>query len=267
MRLYYAYYMKKILLFLAKYFYSILASLYFFTLGILSGRERKYLADFAAHFGFDTRKKVPHTAIPQIDPNELMRVSSPLIIREPEAVSGNVSLLELTLINSFIQQLKPRTIFEIGTFDGRTTLNMAANISEGAVYTLDLPYEESIETKFAITGDKKFMPNAKRKLRFEGTPEEKKINRLFGDSANFNFFPFKNTIDLLFIDGAHTCEYVVNDTKKTESIVREKSIVLWHDYGTWEGVTRALNELYKNNPRYKNLKHIRGTSLAYLYLL
>ncbi len=258
--------MEKLLRFAAKYFYSIFASLYFFTIGIFFKHERAYLGDFAAHFGFDTRKKILRTNLPQISSDELMRQSSPIIIREPEVISGNVSILELALINMFIQNIKPKNLFEIGTFDGRTTLNMATNISEGIVYTLDLPYIDSPETKFEITGDKKFAPRKERCLRFEGTPEEKKIKRLFGDSATFDFSPFASKIDFLFIDGAHTYEYVVNDTKKTEQIMRPQGVIMWHDYGTWEGVTRALNELYTSNPHYKNLKHIKGTSLAYLYL-
>jgi len=41
---------------------------------------------------------------------------------------------------------------------------------------------------------------------------------------------------------------------------------LWHDYGTpyWEGVTRALNDLYSSAGEFKKLKHIRGTSLVCL---
>lgn len=258
--------MEKLLRFITKYFYSIFASLYFFTIGVFFKRERIYLGNFAAHFGFDTRRKSHATLLPEIPPGEIMQESPALIIREPEMVSGNVSLLELALINTFIQKLKPKNLFEIGTFDGRTTLNMAANISEGIVYTLDLPPSDGAKTAFVITGDKKFIPNSSRKLRFIGKPEEKKINRLFGDSATFDFSPFANKIDFLFIDGAHTYEYVMNDTKKTEAMARKHGVVLWHDYGTWEGVTRALNELYSQNPSYKNLKHIKGTSLAYLYL-
>lgn len=255
--------MRHIFHFIAKYFYSVFSALYLFSFGMLRGSERAYLEKFAARFGFETRRKLPATLLPEISPNEIMRESPAITIREPEMVSGNVSLLEIALINTLIQKQKPKNLFEIGTFDGRTTLNMAANISEGTVYTLDLPVE-NVSTEFTITGDKKFVPNVSRKLRFTGKLEEQKIKRLFGDSAAFDFSPFKNQIDILFIDGAHTYEYVLNDTKKTEMLMREHGIVLWHDYGTWEGVTRALNELYQTNPRYQNLKHIKDTSLAYL---
>jgi hypothetical protein len=39
---------------------------------------------------------------------------------------------------------------------------------------------------------------------------------------------------------------------------------LWHDYGKWQGVTRALEELYRNAPKFASLKHIDGTSLVCL---
>jgi hypothetical protein len=37
-------------------------------------------------------------------------------------------------------------------------------------------------------------------------------------------------------------------------------IVLWHDYGRWEGVSRALDEL--ETERGLGLRHIAGTSLV-----
>jgi hypothetical protein len=37
-------------------------------------------------------------------------------------------------------------------------------------------------------------------------------------------------------------------------------VVLWHDYGVWDGVTRALEELERTNNL--GLRHIRGTSLV-----
>ena len=44
------------------------------------------------------------------------------------------------VIANLAEQAEPPTAFEIGTFDGRTTLNIAANLRPPArVYTLDLP--------------------------------------------------------------------------------------------------------------------------------
>lgn len=52
---------------------------------------------------------------------------SPLVrVLEPDAVSGNISELEMLVLASVIASRAPRACFEIGTFDGRTTLNLAA---------------------------------------------------------------------------------------------------------------------------------------------
>ena len=42
---------------------------------------------------------------------------------------------------------------------------------------------------------------------------------------------------------------------------RRGGIVMWHDYGVWEGVTRALEEIEAR--RNLGLRHIRGTSLVF----
>ena len=45
-------------------------------------------------------------------------------------------------------------IFEIGTFDGRTTLNLALNCApEGKVYTLDLPAAQAASAALALERD------------------------------------------------------------------------------------------------------------------
>jgi hypothetical protein len=60
-------------------------------------------------------------------------------------------------------------------------------------------------------------------------------------------------------------EYVRADSQTALRLLRaEGGIVLWHDYGAWHGVTRALNELYATDARCGNLFHIRGTTLACL---
>jgi hypothetical protein len=42
--------------------------------------------------------------------------------------------------------------------------------------------------------------------------------------------------------------------------VADKGMVIWHDYGVWEGVTRALEEIEAS--RHLGLRHVRGTSLV-----
>ena len=53
----------------------------------------------------------------------------------------------------------------------------------------------------------------------------------------------------------------LRDDDRALKLVGRNGVVIWHDYGIWEGVTQALEEI----EREKNLglESIRGTSLVY----
>jgi predicted O-methyltransferase YrrM len=162
----------------------------------------------------------------------------------------------------------PEKVFEIGTFDGRTTLNIAMNSSpQTEIYTLDLPKDMLHSTKFPLAkDDKRYVKKIVSGSRFQGNNYDKKIIQLYGDSGKYDFSPFFKSFGFIFIDGAHSYDYVLNDSAVALKLMLEKqSIIIWHDYGGWIGVTKALNELYLNGDcRFRNLKHIEGTSLVYL---
>jgi predicted O-methyltransferase YrrM len=208
--------------------------------------------------------------IPEVDMSQIINNKIAIETLEPLAEIENINLLELTVINNLVKGYNPQTLFEIGTFNGRTTLNMAANVSEETkIYTLDLPPDKQEVTEWPISaGDKENIERARTRVgsSFLGTKFADRITQLYGDSANFDFTPFSNSIDFIFIDGAHSYDYVLNDSEKSINLLRNgKGIILWHDHGGGlEGVTKALNELYATRPEYKNLKHIKGTSLAIL---
>ena len=62
------------------------------------------------------------------------------------------------------------------------------------------------------------------------------------------------------MDGSHAYDYVVADTDTAIRLVANKGMVIWHDYGVWDGVTRALEEIEAS--RHLGLRHVRGTSLV-----
>jgi len=65
---------------------------------------------------------------------------------------------------------------------------------------------------------------------------------------------------LVFVDGSHAHNYVIADTDTALKLLARKGVVHLHDYGVWEGVTRALEEIEAS--RHLGLRHIRGTSLV-----
>jgi predicted O-methyltransferase YrrM len=172
---------------------------------------------------------------------------------------GNVSFDELVVIATLTRHLKPKIVFEFGTFDGNTTLQMARNSpSDCVIYTLDLPEGQHRAMLRLDPGDTLMMGNSM--VRFQGREEARKIRVLRSDSATYDYSSLRKKVDLVFIDGAHSYEYVANDTEKGLEMLARGGVIVWHDYMVWNDVTDYLNERSGR----LSLKHIRGTSLVML---
>jgi hypothetical protein len=65
----------------------------------------------------------------------------------------------------------------------------------------------------------------------------------------------------VFVDASHSYENVLFDSETALQISIQGGIILWHDYGVWEDVTKALDEL-KFNKGF-DLYNIAGTSIVY----
>jgi len=161
------------------------------------------------------------------------------------------------------QILKPRVIFEIGTFHGAGALHWAANAPGAEVYTLDLPPSGSPSMSVTEVDWEHIREHAEtEKMDFTENAEAQRIHCLYGDSASFDFSPFAGKVDLFFIDGAHSYEYVRNDTLRAFSCCKPGSVVAWHDYGRagFNGVSKWLHELSRDG---REIYRIPGGSLAY----
>ena len=163
----------------------------------------------------------------------------------------------------------PRVVFEIGTLHGHTALHLALNVADDAVvYTLDLPTERTAaNTTLPTTVSDRAHIDRRTEGRgylFADSSVEHKITCLIGDSASFDFSPYNEIVDLFFIDGAHSYEYVRSDTLNALRCCHPGSVVAWHDFGRRgvNGVSRCLLELAHAIPIYA----IPGGSLAFAEL-
>lgn len=85
------------------------------------------------------------------------------------------------------------------------------------------------------------------------------IRQVYGDSVNFDFSPYHGVMDVVFIDGAHTADYVKNDTEKALKMLRpEGGLMIWHD-GPLYGVVKYLGESIREHGW--PLQLIEGTTL------
>jgi predicted O-methyltransferase YrrM len=202
--------------------------------------------------------------IPACPINELVPRTPDIELRlfEPP-VEGNASGFEIACLCALVRHLRPSVILEIGTFNGNTTLQLAANTPPATrIYTLDLPWDARTSPEAEAAGDVAFIASEKRKaLRFVSTDQESKIKRLYGDSLSVNFSDLLGgeKADFIFVDAGHSYECVRNDSEKSFSVLNKGGVIVWHDYGaSWPSVYKYLNELSKR----KNLRNIEGTELV-----
>ncbi len=207
------------------------------------------------------------TRLPGVSWRRCAGKRTPPRLLEPEKANGNVRLSELGILGAVASGLPDRTpLFEIGTFDGRTTLNLALNAPSGCtVYTLDLP--PARDTVFELAqGEAHMVDKPRPGVRCEAYKTVypsaiSRIHQLLGDSAAFDFSPYQNACSMVFVDGSHAYDYTMSDTRTAMTLVRKGGVVLWHDYGVWPGVTKALEEIEEREQ--PGLCNIRGTSLVW----
>lgn len=209
----------------------------------------------------------PIAPLPLVSIGDICQFGRPISIVHPEPRDGNVSTLELVVIDHLVRQIQPKISFEFGTFDGRTAINIAANAPPDAkVYTIDLSGAQRDRTAMELLPEERhYVRESGRTTRFAGHQDAAKIVQLFGDTARFDFSPWRNAVDFVFIDASHAAGYVTNDTEVALTLVGHRlGLILWHDYAVWQDVTAVLNAYRAKDPRLRGLVHIAGTSLALL---
>jgi hypothetical protein len=200
----------------------------------------------------------------KIELSDIIKANSinKIIIENWNYRQGNVSLYELYSLSSLAKHFAPKVIFEIGTFDGRTTLHFALNTGDATqINTLDLPPEDLHNVKLKLdSGDPQLVDKKQFRIGecFIDRAESKKITQHLSDSAAFDYSPFAGKVDFFFVDGAHSYEYIKSDTENALKTLSDKGIILWHDYGNVIDVVEYLNDLSKTLP----ICRIDQTSLA-----
>lgn len=147
------------------------------------------------------------------------------MVRKPEArvVGWSLDLQELVHLRSIVRLAKPRRVLEIGTYDGFTALNLAANLgSKGKLHMLDFHQSQSQDVLRA-RGIANACVSDIIGSQFRKEPEVKKITQLWGDSTREDWVKFGAPFDLFLINGSH-------------------------DYGQCVDVSRAVDELALNYP-------------------
>lgn len=242
------------------------------------------IAGFALRFGLRERRRRKgrptwdRSKVQLVDPQEIdpvFRMTPVGLSRESEVLLvgdsselASTSAREAWILSALAKSAQ--TIFEFGTYSGRTTYLLARNAPEGArvgSITLGVDDHRDYRADPADPDSARWRDIALRESVFErfyysGTEVEPKIEQIFGDSKAFDESPWHGRCDMVFIDGGHAYSYVKSDTEKAFKMVRPGGLILWHDFSpACPGVWRYLSELAEAG---RPVKHIRHTILGCL---
>lgn len=201
----------------------------------------------------------------QLEPIDLDAVwpsDRPVHLTELSSSSHNVNERELAVLCALAAVVDARRLFEFGTFDGRTSVNLLRNCPEGHLCTLDLPDEMVQSSTLASTDG-----GVGRRLR-DANDVQDRYTQLRGRSDEFDYAPYAKTIDFVFIDAGHSYELVRNDTQAAAGMLRDNGIIAWHDYGhlrgcePFPGLTRAVDEFFASGQAPGRGVWFRGTRVA-----
>lgn len=181
------------------------------------------------------------------------------------AFGTTLDIEEVASLLAIVKFSGAKKILEIGTFDGSTALNMAANTPPDAqIVTVDLPPNWGGD--LSLNTPKDYQNITDRMTvgrRFLNTPYERKIEQVFGDSAVLDWSKLPVPFDVIFIDGCHYYDYVAKDTQNALKYARAGGgLIIWHDYGYFKDVSDVVDE---TSSKIK-VRAIAGTRLAIGFL-
>jgi Methyltransferase domain len=181
--------------------------------------------------------------IPELAPSDVDTLTVPLRFQS----GGGTDPREILTLAAVTRLLQPKRIFEVGTYNGRTTAVFILNSSpQCEVFTLDLPPQTGnlqgyLSTDIGLVQDRRpegYLERAGLTHRYQ---------QIYSDSMTFDPEPFRDSVELGFIDGAHAEEFVRNDTMKMAVMMSRRGYVFWHDYGG-RGSFRPLSQYLETLP-------------------
>jgi len=172
-------------------------------------------------------------------------------------LDGTSKVIDIMLLKQFAKLFPEGRYIEFGTWRGESVSNIAPLVKEA--YTISFSDDEMRNhhkvSESAIKVSKLFSKNIANVVNIEH------------NSHTFDFAPYYNKFDFVFIDADHTSKGVRIDTSNAFKLLKdEKSIIVWHDYGltfelpNWEvleGIMDGTPEIHR-----KNIYHISNTLCA-----
>jgi hypothetical protein len=169
--------------FAAPYTYGALVTAFTFTAGVFTRRHRARIVEICHRAGYQYGIEPPR--LPRVSLDAITSPASAIVVPEPVGADGNVSAVELIALDRLVRARAPRVLFEFGTFDGRTAVNLIANApSDARVITLDLPPEALAGVAHAVdANERSYIEKPVSGARYRQSVWAPRIEQIYGDSA------------------------------------------------------------------------------------
>ena len=161
--------------------------------------------------------------LPVIDAEELAPASGSVQfpVFYPLLAGEDAPLIDMLFLLNLAKGRRVKRILEVGTYRARTTCALYLNCPEAAIVSYDIQvldshYRRSLLDKANVELRHASFAASAAKLRREP--------------------PF----DLIFVDGSHRVEHVVEDSRLALELLAPSGIVVWHDYRPNDYYTKEL---------------------------
>jgi len=177
----------------------------------------------------------------KVNPNNVIEMGLDEFCSEHKAIKlpnkRFVEGSEISIIEGLIRKYNVKTVLEIGINTGETAKSILDVCPHLTKY-------DGIEITEEATSK---MPDHQQNERIwagkkvgSEVEKDKKVQIFMSENGTKDFARDKE-YDLVFIDGDHSFDWVQHDTKLAQDL--KAKIIVWHDYGTEEGVTKFIDQI------------------------
>ena len=203
----------------------------------------------------EIQRKYNKTQLPSIDLLDLVPDLHETI-NKYSFLSYTSLISDILLLKSLAKRFKECSYLEIGALRGES-LSSVAEVAKD-VTSITLSNEEM--RQFNVHEDL---------VRSHGIylKDTKNLTTYYHNSLTFDFSTLGKKFDMIFVDGDHSYNGVVTDTRNVFKLLKdENSVIVWHDYGNHIEDVRheVLAAILDGVPQefHKNLYHVSNTMCA-----
>lgn len=176
----------------------------------------------------------------------------PTALRGPFSAYLNAD--ECAVLVALLRRVRPRVMVEIGIASGLTARRVLEHVpSIEKYYGVDVP-SDFVTTLRCQQSEVQHKPG-------RWATHDPRFRLVLRPQGSLDVADQLEPADAFFIDGDHSRNAVLHDSKTAGGLIRPGGIIVWHDYtNPHVEVTQALDELHAAG---WPLTHVQGTWLAF----